>query len=244
MKGEVSMDNYCHDKNCELEELRESQSKTLWIVLAINGIMFCLELIVGLLAGSVALQADSLDMLSDTLVYGFSLYAIGKSDRWRAGSALLKGSIMAIFGIGVLFQSVYKFLAGGIPESHFMFLMSALALIANTSCLLLLSRHKADDINMRSTWLCSRNDIIANTSVFVAAALVAITQSKLPDVVVGLLITSIFLKSAISILKDSYRELRQPTEQPLESASIPNLIAMPELCAAGTCPMNTCHCEG
>lgn len=238
------MDNCCHDKGSELEELRERQSKTLWIVLGINGVMFCLELCVGLLAGSVALQADSLDMLSDTLVYGFSLYAIGKSNQWRAGSALLKGSIMAIFGIGVLFQSVCKFLVGGIPESHFMFLMSVIALIANASCLFLLSKHKADDINMRSTWVCSRNDIIANTSVFVAAALVAITQSKLPDVVVGLLITSIFLKSAISILKDSYRELRQPTEQPSESFSIPKLLATPEFCATGTCPVNACLCGG
>ena len=232
------MDNYCHDKSCELEGLRERQSKTLWIVLGINGAMFCLELLVGLLAGSVALQADSLDMLSDTLVYGFSLYAIGKSDRWRAGSALLKGSIMAIFGIGVLFQSIYKFLAGGIPESHFMFLMSALALIANASCLLLLSRHKADDINMHSTWVCSRNDIIANASVFLAAALVAITQSKLPDVIVGLLITSIFLKSAISILKDSYRELRLPIAQS------PKPPTIPALCATGACPANACLCTG
>ncbi|MDE0481928.1 MAG: cation diffusion facilitator family transporter [Candidatus Poribacteria bacterium] len=238
------MDNCCDDKGNELEQLRERQSKTLWIVLGINGVMFCLELCVGLLAGSVALQADSLDMLSDTLVYGFSLYAIGKSNQWRAGSALLKGSIMAIFGIGVLFQTVHKFLAGGIPESHFMFLMSMLALIANASCLLLLSKHKTDDINMRSTWVCSRNDIIANTSVFVAAALVAITQSKLPDVVVGLLITSIFLKSAISILKDSYRELRQPTEHLSESSSIPKLLATPELCATGTCPVNACLCGG
>ncbi len=237
------MDNCCHDKTDGLEGLREQQSKTLWIVLGINGVMFCLELLVGLLAGSVALQADSLDMLSDTLVYGFSLYAIAKSDRWRAGAALLKGSVMAIFGIGVLFQSVYKFLAGGIPESHFMFLMSALALIANAGCLLLLSRHKADDINMRSTWVCSRNDIIANLSVFLAAALVAITQSKLPDVVVGLLITTIFLKSAISILKDAYRELRQPTEYPSESSSIPKLVLTPEFCAAGICPANTCLCE-
>ena len=234
------MDNCCHDKTDELAGLRERQSKTLWIVLGINGVMFCLELLVGLLAGSVALQADSLDMLSDTLVYGFSLYAIGKSNRWRAGSALLKGSIMAIFGIGVLFQSIYKFLAGGIPESHFMFLMSALALIANASCLLLLSKHKADDINMHSTWVCSRNDIIANASVFSAAALVAITQSKLPDIVVGLLITSIFLKSAISILKASSRELRHPSE----SSSIPKRIPTPEFCPAGTCPVNACLCAG
>lgn len=231
------MDNCCHDKASELEDLRDRQSKTLWIVLVINGVMFCLELVVGLLAGSVALQADSLDMLSDTLVYGFSLYAIGKSSHWRAGSALLKGIIMAIFGIGVLIQSGYKFFAGGVPESNYMFFMSILALTANTSCLLLLSRHKADDINMRSTWLCSRNDIIANTSVFLAAALVAITQSKLPDLAVGLLITIIFLKSAISIIGDSVRELRLPVTLPS------SLDPIQEFCQAGICPAHACECE-
>lgn len=233
------MDNCCHEKSDELEVLREKQSKTLWIVLGINGAMFCLELIIGILAGSVALQADSLDMLSDTLVYGFSLYAIGKSHRWRVGSAMLKGSIMAIFGIGVLIQSIYRFLTGGIPESHFMFIMSVIALIANASCLFLLSRHKTDDINMHSTWVCSRNDIIANTSVFLAAALVAVTQSKLPDIIVGLLITTIFLKSATSILKASYKELRLPKTD----TSFPDVVVpLPELCTAGTCPVNACNC--
>ena len=227
------MDNCCHEKSDELEILRESQTKTLWIVLCINGVMFGLELIVGILAGSVALQADSLDMMSDTLVYGFSLYAIGKNNRWRAGSAMLKGAIMAIFGIGVLIQSCYKFVAGGIPEANFMFGMSALALIANLSCLMLLSRHKADDINMRSTWICSRNDIIANTSVFVAAALVAITHSNLPDVVVGLLITCIFLKSATTVLRDAHKELRQPET---------NSVVRDEFCHAGICPANACIC--
>ena len=226
------MDNCCNDKTNELEVLRESQSKTLWIVLAINGVMFGLELVVGLLAGSVALQADSLDMLSDTLVYGFSLYAIGKNSHWRAGAALLKGSIMALFGIGVLLQSGYKFFVGGVPASSYMFYMSLLALAANASCLFFLSRHKSDDINMRSTWLCSRNDIIANTSVFLAAVLVAMTHSNLPDLIVGLLITTIFLKSSISILKDSVRELR-----------LPNIETIKELCKAGICPANACVCS-
>lgn len=230
------MDNCCHDKTSELEEFRDRQSKTLWIVLIINAVMFCLELIVGLLAGSVALQADSLDMLSDTLVYGFSLYAIGKNSKWRAGSALLKGSIMAIFGISVLLHSAYKFFVGAVPESNYMFFMSILALAANASCLIFLSRHKTEDINMRSTWLCSRNDIIANSSVFLAAVLVAITHSKLPDLVVGLLITVIFLKSAISILRDSIKELRLPVPKSTDLAS------PQEFCEAGICAANACIC--
>ena len=236
------MDNCCHDKSTELEELRKQQSKTLWFVLAINGVMFCLEFVVGLLAGSVALQADSLDMLSDTLVYGFSLYAIGKSDRWRSGSAFLKGSIMAVFGIGVLIQSGYKFFAGDVPESNFMFLMSIVALFANAGCLLLLSKHRTDDLNMHSTWVCSRNDIIANASVFLAAGLVAITQSKLPDLVVGILITVIFLKSAISILKASIKELRQSLSESTQS-SVPNAFPIQEFCQTGLCPVNACQCQ-
>ena len=235
------MDNCCHDKACELEQLRERQAKTLWMVLSINGVMFCLELLVGLLAGSVALQADALDMLGDTLVYGFSLYAIGRNERWRAGSALLKGSIMAVFGLGVLFQSAYKLVTGDVPESYLMGCMSVIALAANASCLLLLSKHKADDVNMRSTWLCSRNDIIANTSVLVAAALVAVTQSIWPDVLVGLLITSIFLKSAIFILQEAWTELRQPVAQPSKLPVI-KLVPMPQRCAARTCPAHACRC--
>ncbi len=230
------MDNCCHDKTSELEALRDRQSKTLWIVLAINGVMFCLELIVGLLAGSVALQADSLDMLSDTLVYGFSLYAIAKSNHWRAGSALLKGCIMAIVGICVLLHSGYKFFTGDVPMSNYMLFMSILALAANASCLFFLSRHKTEDINMRSTWLCSRNDIIANSSVFFAAILVAITHSKLPDLVVGLLITIIFLKSAISIIRDSVKELRLPVNKSTDLAS------PQELCEEGICAANACIC--
>ena len=237
------MSSRCHDTACELEQFREQQSRTLWIVLGINGVMFCLELLIGLLAGSVALQADSLDMLSDTLVYGFSLYAISRNNRWRAGSALLKGGIMAVFGLGVLFQSLYKLLTSDLPKPHFMFAMSAIALVANVICLFLLSRHKTDDLNMRSTWLCSRNDIIANTSVLIAAALVAVTQSKWPDVVVGLLITSIFLKSAVYILREAYTELRQPVAQP-SKPSVIKTVSIQQFCAVGTCPANACHCNG
>jgi Co/Zn/Cd efflux system component len=119
--------------------------------------------------------------------------------------------------------------------------MSVIALIANVCCLFVLSRHKADDLNMRSTWLCSRNDIISNTSVLLAAALVAVTQSIWPDVVVGLLITSLFLKSAVSILREACIELQQPVAQPFKLPLI-KLIPFQQLCASGTCPANACHC--
>jgi cation diffusion facilitator family transporter len=235
------VDTCCNDKACELEKLRERQTRTLCIVLGINGVMFCLEMLVGILAGSVALQADSLDMLGDTLVYGFSLYAIHKSERWRAGSALLKGGIMAVFGLGVLFESGYKLLAGGVPESSLMGMMGVLALLANAICLVLLTRHKSDDLNMRSTWLCSRNDIIANASVLVAAALVASTHSIWPDVLVGVIITTIFLQSAAHVLREAGTELRRPRQQAVPPTLI-ELMPMQPLCAAGTCPANACRC--
>ena len=111
--------------------------------------MFCVEWLVGILAGSVALQADALDMLGDTLVYGFSLYAIHRDDRWRAGSAFLKGSIMVVLGLGVWLQSDYKLVAGAIPESHLVGGMGRLALVANASCPLLLTRHRADDLKFK-----------------------------------------------------------------------------------------------
>jgi Co/Zn/Cd efflux system component len=202
------MDTCCQDKELELEQLRHHQARTLRIVLAVNATMFVLEFGVGLVAGSVALQADSLDMLGDSLVYGLSLYVLARNARWRASVALLKGSVMLLFGLGVLIETGLKFLAGGVPEAPSMGLMGGLALLANATCLILLTRHKADDLNMRSTWLCSRNDIIANTGVLLAAGLVLVTHSGLPDLLVGLVITAVFLQSALYVLRAGLRDWR------------------------------------
>ena len=201
------MDSCCQDKAVELDRLKASQSRTLWIVLIINAAMFAVELTAGILAGSVALEADSLDMLGDALVYGFSLFVIAKSIRWRAASALLKGAVMAIFGLMVLGQTIYKLVAGGVPEADLMAGFGAVALTANVICLVLLTRHRSDDVNMRSTWLCSRNDIISNVSVLIAAALVAATGTMWPDIVIGLMITSLFLKTAITVIHEAYSEI-------------------------------------
>lgn len=225
------MDDCCQSKAGELAQLRERQANVLWIVLAINATMFVLELGAGLLAGSVALQADALDMLGDTFVYGFSLYALHKSDRWRAISATLKGGIMALFGVGVLVQCLGKLLTATPPVAPLMGGMSLIALAANATCLFLLTRHKSDDINMRSTWLCSRNDIIANTSVLGAALLVALTHSFWPDVIVSVMITALFLRSAWAVLYDARTELRRT--QPARPLA---------LCAAGICPSSACQC--
>lgn len=234
------MDTCCQDKARELEQLRERQSKVLWLVLAINAVMFLLEMSAGILAGSVALLADSLDMLGDTIVYGFSLVVLTRSARWKASAALLKGSIMAVFGLGVLGQTGYKLLFGGTPDAQLMGVTGFVVLAANATCLYVLTRHRNDDLNMRSTWLCSRNDIIANTGVIVAAGSVYLTTSKWPDVIISLIITVVFLRSAWYVLHEAINELRvhQKAVQPIQLVS----FAPQQLCTAGTCPINACKC--
>lgn len=202
------MDHCCETKTDELAVLRGRQGRVLKIVLAINMVMFLAEFTAGLIAHSTALLADSLDMLGDAFVYGLSLYALERSVRWRTGAALTKGVIMATFGMGVVSEAVVKVVTGVTPEAGMMGIFGVLALTANTACLLLLLRHRTDDLNMRSTWLCSRNDVIANGGVLLAAAGVALTDTAWPDILIGLIIAGLFLSSAWSVMRESLVELR------------------------------------
>jgi cation diffusion facilitator family transporter len=177
-------------------------------VLAINTAMFVVEVVAGILARSTALLADSLDMFGDALVYGFSLYVIARGMKWRATAALLKGLIMAAFGLAVLSEAVHKMLSPVVPTAETMGAIGLLALAANTVCLALLWRHRQDDINMRSTWLCSRNDVIANLTVLLAAAGVWFMQSMWPDVLVGTVIAALFLRSAFHVTGESLKALK------------------------------------
>lgn len=169
-------------------------------------LMFAVEASAGWLVNSSALLADSLDMLGDSIAYGFSLYAINRGARWTAISALLKGLLMAAFGLFVLGGVIYKLLWPVVPHAETISTIGALALLANLTCLLLLWRHRSDDINMHSVWLCSRNDIIANVGVIVAGFGVAFTHSGWPDIVVGLLIAGLFLRSAAQVLRRAYQQ--------------------------------------
>ena len=202
------MADCCEDKSCELNALRLRQGSVLKTVLAINAVMFLVEGGAGLWAASTALMADSLDMLGDTLVYGFSLYVLGKGGRWLSLSALFKGLIMAGFGLVVLAEAVYKFYYPVTPVAEAIGIVGGLALFANSVCLWLLWRHRSDDINMNSVWLCSRNDIIANCSVLVAGALVWLLSSGWPDIVVGLGIAALFLRSAFHVIFRATGELK------------------------------------
>ena len=204
----IAMADCCNDKVCEIEALRSRQSAMLKVVLGINAVMFGVELTAGIMSGSVSLLADSLDMLGDALVYGFSLYVVARGARMKAKAALLKGGIMAVFGLFVLGQAAHKMLFPHVPAFETIGAIGALALAANGLCLFLLWRHRADDINMRSVWLCSRNDIIANISVLFAAAGVWFTGSGWPDIVVGFALAALFLKSASFVLRSASTELR------------------------------------
>ena len=203
------MADCCNDKACEIEALRSRQSAVLKIVLGINAVMFLVELTGGIVSGSVSLLADSLDMLGDALVYGFSLYVVARGAHMKAQAALLKGGIMAAFGLFVLGQAVHKIFFPHVPVFETIGGIGTLALAANGLCLFLLWRHRTDDINMSSVWLCSRNDIIANVSVLFAAAGVWLTGSGWPDVIVGFALSGLFLRSAYSVLRDASVALRK-----------------------------------
>ncbi len=202
------MSDCCTGKSCALEQLRKRQTGTLRLVLLANAVMFVVELISGLLAGSVALLADSLDMLGDTLVYSFSLYVVDRGPLWKARAAAAKAGVMALFGMLVIGQLLYKLVHPQVPAFEAMGAIGGLALAVNGICFALLWRHRAEDINMRSVWLCSRNDVTANVSVLLAAWAVSVNASPWPDIAVGALICAVFLHSAFLVAREAYAELK------------------------------------
>ena len=199
------MDHCCEKKTEELARLQGRQSRVLYTVLWINAAMFLIEGAAGMVAHSTALLADALDMLGDALVYGFSLFVLMRSARWQAGAALAKGIFMTAFGLSVLGEAAYKVVHPVMPAVETMGVVGGLALAANFACFLMLCRHRGDNLNMRSTWLCSRNDLIANAGVLCAAAGSYVSSSQGPDVAVGLAIASLFLHSAWLVVTQSLR---------------------------------------
>ena len=203
-------DHCCESKGVELERLarQAEQRRVLIVVLIINAVMFFAEFGAGLVAGSAALMADATDMLGDALVYGVSLYAIARSDRWKAGVAAFKGAFILLLGLGILVNVAIKIQSGVPPSSSLMLVFGGAALVANLVCLGLLWRFRAQDVNMASTWECSRNDVISNVGVLAAAAMVAVTSSPWPDILIGLAMAAVVLRSAVRVLGESVPQLR------------------------------------
>ncbi|WP_353980341.1 cation diffusion facilitator family transporter [Salinicola endophyticus] len=204
------MDACCESKAGELAQLRGAQARVLYWVLGINATMFVIEFVAGWLIGSTALLADSLDMFGDATIYALTLYALDRSDRTRAGAALIKSLFMLLFGLAVIAEAIHKSLTGSVPEASAMGAIGGLALAANTACFCMLLRYRSADLNMRSTWLCSRNDLIANGSVVLAAVAVSVTGTLWPDVIVGLAIAALFLHSAWRIGREAIAAWRTP----------------------------------
>lgn len=185
-----------------------AQRRILWIVLAINVAIFLGEFGAGFWADSTALQGDSLDSLGDALVYGLSLVVLGRSLRARAGAAMVKGGVQLAFAAVVLVEVVHKLIAGAEPLPAVMVIAASVALMANATCLLLLTRFRSDDINMRSVWLCSRNDVIGNVGVLLTTALIARTGWAWLDLVFGALLALLFVRTGIDVLTSAWPQFR------------------------------------
>jgi cation diffusion facilitator family transporter len=195
------------------DDLASRQATTLWLVLAINAVMFVVEATAGVLARSTSLLADAGDMLGDTLAYSTSLYVLNRSAHGKAKAAMVKGAIMAVFGVVVFSEAAFKIQTGITPTAVTMGAVAALALVANVICFGLLFRHRGDDVNMRSVWLCSRNDVIANVAVMTAALGVWISNSFWPDLLVGVAIALLFFSSAFQVIREATQILNAPEPQ-------------------------------
>lgn len=188
---------------CEIEIKSKEESRVLVILLSINAAMFIAEFVFGWLSESTGLIADSLDMLADALVYGAGLYAVGKSLRIKANSAMLSGCLQMTLGIGVLLDILRRVIIGSEPESVFMIAVSLAALTANVICLVLLAKHRDGEVHMRATWIFTKNDVIANLGVITAGILVAYFSTAIPDLTIGCIISAVVIRGGVQIIKEA-----------------------------------------
>ena len=201
-----------HDHSHSFEGLNDDYKRRLMLVTAINIGMFVLEMGAGQLAGSQALKADALDFAADGATYALSFWAIGRPQRVRTGAAFVKGISLFAMGIWIAVTTLYQFFVLGVPEAEVMGLIGFLALGANLLSVYLLFAYKDGDANIRSVWLCSRNDAIGNVAVMIAAALVALMNSGAPDLIVAGVMSALFLSSSYQILRQSWAEWKHADE--------------------------------
>ncbi len=199
----------CHDTSCGIDCAPDPRfRRALWIVLVINLAMFGVEMVSGLFAHSVSLQADALDFLGDSANYILTLMVLGMSMRWRSAVALVKGATMGLFGLWIIGQATWNLYYGALPGAFVMGSIGFLALVANVTSAGLLYAFRSGNANMRSVWLCSRNDAIGNIAVMLAAGGVFSLGSAWPDLVVALVMAGLALSSSVLILRHAAGELR------------------------------------
>ncbi|MDZ7713379.1 MAG: cation transporter [Rhodovibrio sp.] len=185
------------------------QRRVLWVVQVINIVMFGVEIVAGHTARSASLQADALDFLADAANYGISLFVVGTALTWRARAALVKGLSMGVFGLWVVGATAWNAIAGTVPEAPIMGAIGLLALLANA--LLASTGFRRGDANMRSVWICSRNDVLANLAVLLAALGVFGTGTGWPDIIVAGIMARLALYGAGQVVRQALAELREGT---------------------------------
>jgi Co/Zn/Cd efflux system component len=190
--------------------------RVLWAVLAINAVMFLVEIGAGLAAGSASLQADALDFLGDAANYAISLIVVGMALRYRASAALAKGATMGLFGLWVIGTVIWHSVHGTLPSAFTMGAVGFAALAANAASFGLLWAYRGGDANMRSAWICTRNDVLGNLAVLLAALGVFGTGTGWPDVIVATIMAALALQGASTVVQQSLKELRQPVTVPAE----------------------------
>jgi Co/Zn/Cd efflux system component len=195
-----------HSHDIVFDGVSDDYRRRLWLVIAINATLFVVEMVAGHLSGSQALKADALDFFADTLTYAASLIVIGMALRTRAVVALGKGASLLTMGLWVLGSTIYRVFVVGLPAAEIMGVVGFLALAANVASVVILMRYKDGDANVRSVWLCSRNDAIGNVAVMAAALGVWGTASGWPDLIVAGIMAGLFVTSAVKILGQAWRE--------------------------------------
>jgi Co/Zn/Cd efflux system component len=198
-----------HDSGLTFEGKDNAYKWTLVFVIGLNALMFLVEMAAGFSATSQALKADALDFLSDSLTYGMTLAVIGMSLRVRATAALIKGISLAVLGVSVLTMTAYRVLVLGVPNEITMGVIGFMALAANVISVMALWRYKDGDSNVRSVWLCSRNDAVGNAIIILAAVAVGATQSRWPDLAVAAIMAGLFLHSSTLIIRQARQELER-----------------------------------
>jgi Co/Zn/Cd efflux system component len=195
-----------HDHSHSFDGMNDDYKRRLLMVTAINAAMFVVEMGAGQMAGSQALKADALDFGADAATYALSLWAIGRPPKVRVAAALIKAASLFAIGVWIAATTLYQFFVRGVPEAQVMGLIGFLALGANLLSVYLLYAYKDGDANIRSVWLCSRNDAIGNVAVMVAAVLVGLLNNAAPDLIVAGVMAALFLSSGYQILMQSWRE--------------------------------------
>ena len=199
--------------------------RILWVALFVNAIMFAVELFGGIRSGSVSLLADAVDFFGDAANYGVSLFVLGLAPIWRSRTALLKGATMGGYGIFVLVAACWNFVNGTVPTPETMGVIGGLALASNLGVAVLLYAYRNGDSDMRSVWLCSRNDAIGNVAVMLAALGVFGTGSGWPDIAVACIMGLLGVTASRTVIAHAIAEMRKKTPQP-EAQPAPHAIEL------------------